>query len=156
MPELKKDNQAHVSAFMFLRINGQSTRPMVSDPNDAAVRGMGLQAFSDLTYFNSAASPDVLKTNAALIAHMYLVFIDSYYTRQREPAFENTTTPGLIAELVTLMIKPAKTVHDLAQKADAIFRFKSEASAAVPLAAATAGIAVPKSAKKKLKRMRNG
>lgn len=156
MPELKKDNQAHVSAFMFLRINGQSTRPMVSDPGDAALRGMGLQAFSDLTYFNSAASPEILKTNAALIAHMYLVFIDSYYTRQREAAYENLTTPELIAELVTLMIKPSRTVHDLAQKADEIFRFKSEASAAVPLAAATAGVAVPKSAKKKLKQIGNG
>lgn len=153
MPELKKDNQAHVSAFMFLRINGQSTRPMVSGSGEA---GMGLQAFSDLIYFNSAASPDILKTNAALIAHMYLVFIDSYYTRQREAGYENTTTPELIAELVTLMIKPAKTVHDLAQKADQIFRFKSEASAAVPLAAATAGIAVPKSTRKKLKQIGNG
>jgi len=153
MPELKKDNQAHVSAFMFLRINGQSTRPMVSDANQA---GMGLQVFSDLVYFNSAASPDILKTNAALVAHMYLVFIDSYYTRQREAGYENMTTPELIAELVTLMIKPARTVHDLAQKADQIFRFKSEASAAVPLAAATAGVAVPKSTRKKLKQIGNG
>ena len=153
MPELKKDNQAHVSAFMFLRINGQSTRPMASDSNQA---GMGLQVFSDLVYFNSAASPDILKTNAALVAHMYLVFIDSYYTRQREAGYENMTTPELIAELVTLMIKPARTVHDLAQKADQIFRFKSEASAAVPLAAATAGVAVPKSTRKKLKQIGNG
>jgi hypothetical protein len=47
-------------------------------------------------------------------------------------------------------------VHDLAQKADQIFRFRSEASAAVPLAAATAGVAVPKSTRKKLKQIGNG
>lgn len=149
MPELKKDNQAHVSAFMFLRINGQSIRPMVTE---GGIPGMGPQKMSDLTFFNSAASEAVLKTNAALIAHMYLVFIDSYYTRQREKDFEDMTTPELIAELVTLMVKPAKTVHDLAEAADTIFRFKNEASASVALAAATADVKVSKSAKNELKK----
>jgi hypothetical protein len=153
MPELKRDKQAHVSAFMFLRINGQSSRPMVTEP---AGPGIGLQAMSDLTFFNSAASEDILKTNAGLIAHMYLVTIDSYYTRQREKAYEDMDTPGLIAELVTLMVKPSKTVYDLAELVDEIFRFKNEGSASVPLAAAAAEVTVSKAAKNKLKKNANG
>jgi hypothetical protein len=151
MPELKKTNQAHVSAFMFLRINGQSARPFASQ--GAGEPGMGLQRMRDLAFFNSAASQDLLKTSAALIAHMLAVFVTSYYTQQREKDYENLTTEELVAELVSLMIQPDKTVHDLAEKIDRMWRFASEASAAVPLAALAAEVKVPPATKKKLKKM---
>ena len=130
MAELSTTNPAHVSVFMFLSINGQSTRPLAAA---GATPGMGTQAMKDLTFFNGAASADMRAANAAVIAHMLIVFIHTYYTQQREKAFDETSTWEIVAKIAALLVTPAKTVHDLATLADSIYRFSSEATAAVPL-----------------------
>jgi hypothetical protein len=145
MADLQKGNPAHVSVFMFLRVNGQSIRDF-DGPN-----GMGPQKVRDLTYFNGAGSQDMLKAVAAQIAHMQIVYIATYFTQQRERAFEDKTLEQLILTLSALLINPAKTVLELAVLVDQIFRFKNEASAAVPVADMTAAQVVPAGIKKRLK-----
>lgn len=150
MAELEKSRQAHVSVFMFMRVNGQSTRPFVSDGNDP---GMGSQKMSDLTYFNSAGSQDMLKAVAAMMAHMLIVHINTYYTQQREQGYENKTMPELVGVFTGVMVDPGKTVLDLALTVDQVFRYKNEGSAAVPVAAMAASQPLSAALQKKLKKI---
>ena len=150
MAELRDSNQADVSVFMFLSTNGQSIRPFSSSNG---VKGMGPQPMQELVYFNSAATKDMLKQNAALMAHMLIAFINTYYTQQREKAYEKKTVPDLVAELVAIMIVPDKTVSDLANKADDIFRYASEETAAVPLADVANNVQSSASTNKKLSKL---
>lgn len=150
MAELDRSKQADVSAFMFMRVNGQSIRPFVSADG---LPGMGLQKMSDLTYFNSAGSQDMLKAVAAQIAHMLMVYINTYYTQQRESSFENKTVPEIVRAFTALLVDPGKTVHDLAATVDKVFRYKNEGSAAVPVVAMAADQPLPAAVKKRLERI---
>ncbi len=150
MAELDRSRQADVSAFMFMRVNGQSIRPFVSAGDQP---GMGLQKMSDLTYFNSAGSQDMLKAVAAQIAHMLMVYINTYYTQQRESSFENKTVPEIVRVLTAVLVDPGKTVHDLAATLDKVFRYKNEGSAAVPVVAMAADQPLPAAVKKRLERI---
>ncbi len=150
MAELDKSTQAHVSAFMFLSINGQSIRPFVST---ADLPGMGLQKMRDLTFFNSAGSQDMLKAVAAQMAHMLIVHVNTYYTQQRETGHENKTVPELVGLFTAVLMDPAKSVHDLAQLVDKVFRFKNEGSASVPVAAMVAHQPVSAPLKKRLQKI---
>ena len=148
--DLDDKNLAHVSVFLFLRMNAQSIREFDSKPSNP---GMGPQQLKELVYFNNAASQDVLKANAAVMAHLLCVFVTTYYTQQREKAYEKKSVPQIVAELTGLMIQPDKVVFDLATKVDGIFRFKSEGSAAVPLSEIVADVHVSAKTSKKLKDM---
>lgn len=148
--ELQKANMAHVSVFMFLRLNSQSIRAFATENN---VQGMGPQPFKELVYFNNAASQDVLKANAAVIAHLLVVFVATYYTQQREKSYEGKSVPDVVSELTALMVQPDKAVFDLATKIDAIYRFKSEASAAVPVAEIADSVSISAGTGKKLKKL---
>lgn len=150
MAELEKSKQAHVSIFMFMHINGQSTRPFVSDANSP---GMGSQKMRDLTYYNSAASQDMLKAVAAQMAHMLIVYINTYYTQQRESDYEDSTVPELVCKLAAALVDPDKTVYGLAETTDAMFRYKNEGSAAVPVAAMAGDQPLSAKLKKKLKKI---
>jgi hypothetical protein len=150
MAELDRSKQADVSAFMFMRVNGQSIRPFVS--TDASP-GMGTQKMSDLTYFNSAGSQDMLKAVAGQIAHMLMVYINTYYTQQRESAFEDKTVPQIVRIFADVLVDPGKTVHDLAATVDKVFRYKNEGSAAVPVATMTADQPLSAAVKKRLERI---
>jgi hypothetical protein len=147
MAELEKTNLAQVSIFMFLRVNGQSTRPFITETD---IPGMGAQKMRDLTYYNSAASQDMLKALAAQIAHMLIVYINTYYTQQREPNYENKSISDLVGIFAAVLIDMNKTVYDLAQTTDKVFRFKNEGSAAVPVATVAANLSLPESLKKRL------
>jgi hypothetical protein len=148
MVELEKSIQAHVGVFMFMRINGQSTRPFVSEAN---IPGMGLQKMLDLTYYNSASSQDMLKAVAAQMAHMLIVYINTYYTQQREPDYENKTVPDLVSIFAAVLVDMDKTVYDLALITDKVFRFKNEGSAAVPVATMAVSLPLTSTLKNKLK-----
>lgn len=150
MAELDKSKQADVSVFMFMSINGQSTRPFVSANGTP---GMGLQKLADLTYFNNAGSQDMLKAVAAQIAHMLIVYIKTYYTQQREAAFENKTVPEMVGIFAAVLVDPGRSVDDLAVSVDKVFRYKNEGSAAVPVATMAADQPLSASVKKKLKKM---
>ena len=135
MAELDKSVQAHVCVFMFLGINGQSIRPFVSTGEQP---GMGPQKMRDLTFFNGAGSLEMLKAVAAQMVHMLILHVHTYYTQQREAGHENKTVPELVGLFTPVLMDPAKTVHDLAQAVDKVFRFKNEGTAAVPVAAMVA------------------
>lgn len=150
MAELDKSKQAHVSVFMFMRVNGQSIRPFVSADGDP---GMGLQKMSDLTYFNSAGSQDMLKAVAAQMAHMLIVYINTYYTQQRELAFESKTVPELVGVFTGALVDPGKSVHELALSVDKVFRYKNEASASVPVATMVEDKPLSAALQKKLKKI---
>lgn len=131
MAELDKNKQADVSVFMFMRINGQSARPFLTE---GAVPGMGSQKMSDLTYYNSAASEKMRKVVTAQMAHMMIVYINTYYTQVREKKYENKTVPELVNVFTVVMSNSEKSVSDLAKFTDEVFRYKNEGSAAVPVA----------------------
>lgn len=150
MAELDKAKQADVSVFMFMRVNGQSTRPMVTQGEQP---GMGAQKMQDLTYFNSAGSQDMLKAVAAQIAHMLVVYINTYYTQQREAGFENKTIPEVVGIFAGVLVNPGKAVADLAATVDKVFRYKNEGSAAVPVAAMAAEQPLSAPVKKRLKKI---
>jgi hypothetical protein len=150
MADLDKSKQAHVAVFMFLYINNQSIRPFAST---ADTKGMGDQKVSELTFYNAASSADMLKTLATQIAHMLIVYINQYYTHQREKDYADKPVSDLVAKLATLLATPDKTVSDLADAVDEIFRFENESTSSVPVAAMAEHISLSAGAKKKLQKL---
>jgi len=130
MAELDKNKQADVSIFMFMRINGQSARPFLTE---GALPGMGAQKMSELTFYNSAASEQMRKVVSAQMAHMMIVYINTYYTQLREKKYENKTVSELVSLFTEVMSNSGKSISDLAKFTDEVFRYNNEGSAAVPV-----------------------
>lgn len=131
MPELSQDNPAHVSIYFFLRVaEHQTDRPFAGDDQHP---GAGTQRLRDLLYYNSAATPALLRQIAAMMAHKLVLCIETYYTRQREDDYADLTLPELVAEFANLLVQGGATVYELAEKADTVFRYRNEKSAVMPI-----------------------
>ncbi|TFW05583.1 hypothetical protein E4K72_11120 [Oxalobacteraceae bacterium OM1] len=113
---------------------------------------MGEQQMQDLTFYNAAATVNMLKGLATQMAHMLTVYIGQYYTQQRESAYAAKSTAAVVSAIASVLATPNKTVLDLANTVDAIYRFASEGTATAAVASIAADV---KLTERSLKRLHN-